>query len=114
MFNEMMNENNTPEYIAINPKFMSLMFSGKKEEKESKLSILDQLKPNTKIQYVYLENPDMSEYLLSIGLIKTTKKVGGDTYIVPKGVAQVGVESDCDTDAKAIQKSFCDYNKTKK
>jgi hypothetical protein len=106
MFN---NEN--PEYLAINPKIMSSVFKGTKKERESKMAILDQLKSNSKIQYVYLEDPDMSEYLLSTGLIKSTKKVGKDTYIVPKGVAQIGIESDCDSDALAIQKSFNEFNK---
>lgn len=80
-------ENNKEEVISINSKITSGIQTIKQREVIAVMDIIEQLKPNMKIQYVTLENPEYSEQLLSLGIIKETKKGGKDTYVVPKEMA---------------------------
>ncbi|HHE1252934.1 TPA: hypothetical protein ACN32C_001875 [Vibrio parahaemolyticus] len=81
------------QYIAIHQDMQSRIF--KAELFAPAMNLLMQLKPESRIQYVMLEELEELEYrekFLEIGLIKQTKKGGADTYIVPKNVAFCGIE----------------------
>ncbi|HBC3481112.1 TPA: hypothetical protein KDY88_002565 [Vibrio parahaemolyticus] len=78
------------QYIAIHQDMQSRIFEA--ELFSPAMNLLMQLKPNSRIQYVMLEELEYREKFLEIGLIKPTKKGGADTYIVPKNVAFCGIE----------------------
>nr|EGQ9368320.1 hypothetical protein [Vibrio parahaemolyticus] len=78
------------QYIAIHQDMQSRIF--KAELFIPAMNLLMQLKPESRIQYVMLEELEYREKFLGIGLIKQTKKGGADTYIVPKNVAFCGIE----------------------
>ncbi|PNG73808.1 hypothetical protein [Vibrio vulnificus] len=78
------------QYIAIHQDMQSRIFEA--EMFSPAMNLLMQLKPNSRIQYVMLEELEYREKFLEIGLIKQTKKGGADTYIVPKNVAFCGIE----------------------
>lgn len=78
------------QYIAIHQDMQSRIF--KAELFAPAMNLLMQLKPDSRIQYVMLEELEYREKFLEIGLIKQTKKGGADTYIVPKNVAFCGIE----------------------
>ncbi|EII3059984.1 hypothetical protein MYD45_000379 [Vibrio parahaemolyticus] len=78
------------QYIAIHQDMQSRIFEA--ELFSPAMNLLMQLKPNSRIQYVMLEELEYREKFLEIGLIKQTKKGGADTYIVPKNVAFCGIE----------------------
>ncbi|MVC39941.1 hypothetical protein D6V26_20325 [Vibrio cholerae] len=56
------------------------------------ITLLLQLKADQRIQYVLLEETQYRQDFLEIGLIKETKKVGADRYVVPKTAVYVGIE----------------------
>ncbi|ELL0596551.1 hypothetical protein LCS78_11270 [Vibrio harveyi] len=70
------------QYIAIHKDMQNRIF--KANLFLPAMTLLMQLKPDARIQYVMLEELEYREQFLAIGLIKPTKKSGGDTYIVPK------------------------------
>ncbi|KXZ35109.1 hypothetical protein A0H77_19625 [Vibrio alginolyticus] len=78
------------QYIAIHDDMQGKIFNGGLFKPA--INLLMQLKPNQRIQYVVLEELQYRERFLEIGLIKPTKKGGGDTYTVPKDMVYCGVE----------------------
>jgi hypothetical protein len=46
--------------------------------------VLDQIEPDQHIQYVYVNDPNVADYLLDLEVIKPTKRVGKERYIVDK------------------------------
>lgn len=78
------------QYIAIHDDMQSRIF--KADLFIPAMNLLMQLKPNSHIQYVMLEELQYRERFLEIGLIKPTKKGGGDTYTVPKDMVYCSVE----------------------
>ncbi len=79
------------EFIAISPDMLSKINS--KNVFLGAITLLLQLRPDQRIQYVILEETEHRETFLDIGLIKETKKVGADRYVVPKSAAYVSVEN---------------------
>ncbi len=47
-------------------------------------AVLGQIKPDQHIQYVYVNDPEVATYLLGLKVIKPTKRVGKERYIVDK------------------------------
>ncbi|MEZ9617613.1 hypothetical protein AB4264_18255 [Vibrio sp. 10N.261.55.B8] len=78
------------QYIAIHQDMQSRIF--KADLFIPAMNLLMQLKPNSHIQYVMLEEIEYRERFLEIGLIKLTKKGGGDTYTVPIDMVYCSVE----------------------
>ncbi|HCG7940211.1 TPA: hypothetical protein NJ505_001148 [Vibrio parahaemolyticus] len=78
------------QYIAIHQDMQRRIFEA--ELFAPAMNLLMQLKPESRIQYVMLEELEYREKFLEIGLIKQTKKGSADTYIVPKNVAFCGIE----------------------
>ncbi|WCP83293.1 hypothetical protein PQE20_17900 [Vibrio harveyi] len=78
------------QYIAIHKDMQSRIF--KAELFLPAINLLMQLKPDARIQYVMLEELEYREQFLAIGLIKPTKKGGGDTYIVPKDMVFCSID----------------------
>lgn len=78
------------QYIAIHDDMQSRIF--KADLFIPAMNLLMQLKPNSHIQYVMLEEIEYRDKFLEIGLIKPTKKGGGDTYTVPKDMVYCSVE----------------------
>jgi len=77
------------QYIAYHPDIFSKVLD--ENLLKPAITLLMQLKPNQKIQYVELEELEYKDTFLEIGLIKPTKKVGRDRFIVPKTSAYCGV-----------------------
>lgn len=78
------------QYIAIHKDMQSRIF--KADLFLPAMNLLMQLKPNSRIQYVMLEELQYRENFLDMGLIKPTKKGSGDTYTVPKDMVYCGIE----------------------
>lgn len=78
------------QYIAIEPTLMKKL--SRNDVLFNAITLLMQLKPNQKIQYVTLEELEHKQVFLDLGLIKETKKVGADRFIVPKTSAFCDVE----------------------
>lgn len=78
------------QYIGFYPEMQKKLAS--KDLLQAAITLILQLKPDQKIQYVTLEQLEYREVFLEIGLIKPTKKVGADRYVVPKTAACCGVE----------------------
>lgn len=79
------------QYIAIQPDLMSKLVANKVFF--NAMTLLMQLKPEQRIQYVTLEELEHKETFLKLGLIKKTKKVGSDKFVVPKQSAFCGIET---------------------
>ncbi|EHD0106006.1 hypothetical protein JZN53_004654 [Vibrio parahaemolyticus] len=78
------------QYVAFHPELLKELVA--KELILPATTLLMQLKPNQRIQYVTLEELKYREVFLDIGLIKPTKKPGADRYVVPKTLAYCGIE----------------------
>ncbi|MCK8072475.1 hypothetical protein [Vibrio sp. 1CM23M] len=78
------------QYIAIEPELMSRLTKNK--VLFNAMTLLMQLKPNQRIQYVTLEELQHKQIFLKLGLIKETKKVGADRFVVPKTSAYCGID----------------------
>jgi hypothetical protein len=78
------------QYVAFHPDMLSKILSN--DLLKPATTLLLQLKPNQKIQYVELEELKFRDIFLEIGLIKPTKKVGIDRFVVPKTSAYCSVE----------------------
>ncbi|EOW7171706.1 hypothetical protein ACOZ9A_001558 [Vibrio parahaemolyticus] len=78
------------QYIAIHKDMQSRIF--KADLFLPAMNLLMQLKPDARIQYVMLEELEYREQFLAIGLIKPTKKGGGDTYTVPKDMVFCSID----------------------
>ncbi|XNJ88732.1 hypothetical protein AB6C47_018000 [Vibrio cyclitrophicus] len=78
------------QYIAIEPELMSRLTTN--NVLFNAMTLLMQLKPNQRIQYVTLEELQHKQIFLELGLIKETKKVGADRFVVPKTSAYCGID----------------------
>lgn len=78
------------QYVAFSPEVLSGL--AKHSLMNAALTLTMQLKPDQRIQYVTLEELEFREIFLEIGLIKETKKVGRDRYVIPKTSAFCGVD----------------------
>lgn len=78
------------QYVAFSPEILSSL--ARHSLMNAALTLTMQLKPDQRIQYVTLEELEFREVFLEIGLIKETKKAGGDRYVVPKSSAFCGID----------------------
>lgn len=79
---------NYEPYVILN-----FLMIATKAEKKIALGLLQDLEPETKIQYVRLDAPQLTiDKMVKCGVIKPTKKGGHYTYIIPKDVAFSSLE----------------------
>lgn len=78
------------QFLAIHPDILKKLTAS--DLLQPAITLLLQLGPDQKIQYVTLEELKYRDLFLEIGFIKPTKKVGKDLYVVPKNAVQCSVE----------------------
>ncbi|WP_415913301.1 hypothetical protein [Neptuniibacter sp. QD37_11] len=82
----------TPVYddvVHISHEKLKMLFDAPKKLADCFYGLLMNLQADQRIQYVKCGDRKIAKAMLELGLIKTTKKGGHFTYIIPKDVAFV-------------------------